>query len=307
MWPLSLSSQAVHDAEKPDVRSPLEDHALHLYTNSSIGAIGAYHIFEVNKGDKLTATVKARYTSTGSTYADNSISTTSIGRILSIMALLLSSASLFAQDKVTDTDTTLARLTILVTDFEDSTLSGERILFVSDSTGEIYHGISGSDGRISLSIPDGQIYTIQIKSVGDPETYKRTRLPKAEPGSRIEGEVKIKYKQKGIRLDHVYFGSNVAALQDRSYEELDELIEWLNLKPNLRIEIGGHTDHVGSDEANMTLSQGRADAVRDYLVSKGISPDRLIAKGYGETLPVASNTIEAGREKNRRTVISIIP
>ena len=67
------------------------------------------------------------------------------------------------------------------------------------------------------------------------------------------------------------------------------------------IRDSGHTDAVGSDERNLLLSQQRAQAVRDYLVERGIAPHRLIAKGYGEAYPVASNATEADRELNRRS------
>jgi outer membrane protein OmpA-like peptidoglycan-associated protein len=65
--------------------------------------------------------------------------------------------------------------------------------------------------------------------------------------------------------------------------------------------IAGHTDAAGSDEYNLILSRERAQAVRTYLIEHGIAPDRLIAKGYGEAYPIASNATEAGREENRRS------
>jgi outer membrane protein OmpA-like peptidoglycan-associated protein len=76
--------------------------------------------------------------------------------------------------------------------------------------------------------------------------------------------------------------------------------------PNMRIELGGHTDNVGRPEANQKLSEQRAKAVYDYLVKKGISADRLTYKGYGQTEPVADNTTPEGRRQNRRTVFTIL-
>ena len=75
----------------------------------------------------------------------------------------------------------------------------------------------------------------------------------------------------------------------------------------MEIEIAGHTDNIGSEESNMKLSQARAEAVRNYLISKGIKPERITAKGYGDTQPIAYNTNPdgsdnpAGRQQNRRT------
>jgi outer membrane protein OmpA-like peptidoglycan-associated protein len=88
--------------------------------------------------------------------------------------------------------------------------------------------------------------------------------------------------------------------------ELDRLATLLKNNPEKKIEIGGHTDNVGSDEANLTLSNNRAQSVVDYLVKKGIAVNRLTAKGYGESVPIATNDTDAGRSKNRRTEFSVI-
>ena len=72
------------------------------------------------------------------------------------------------------------------------------------------------------------------------------------------------------------------------------------------VEVGGHTDNVGSDEANLKLSHYRAKSVRDYMVKAGIASERLQAKGYGEMQPVADNETEDGRKANRRTEFVIL-
>ena len=74
----------------------------------------------------------------------------------------------------------------------------------------------------------------------------------------------------------------------------------------MEIEISGHTDSKGSDDYNLQLSQGRADAVRQYLVDNGISEDRIISKGYGETVPLADNDTEEGRQTNRRVQFTVL-
>lgn len=80
----------------------------------------------------------------------------------------------------------------------------------------------------------------------------------------------------------------------------------MNENLNLKIEISGHTDNVGSDALNQKLSENRAKAVVDYLTSKGISSLRMISKGYGKTQPIATNNTEEGRALNRRTEFKII-
>ena len=77
-------------------------------------------------------------------------------------------------------------------------------------------------------------------------------------------------------------------------------------KENEKIEIAGHTDNVGNDADNLKLSQQRADAIRQYLIKKGIQPPRVIAKGYGASQPVADNSTDEGRRRNRRTEVKIL-
>jgi len=72
------------------------------------------------------------------------------------------------------------------------------------------------------------------------------------------------------------------------------------------IEISGHTDDVGDDASNLTLSQQRAESVRNYLIKKGIAANRVVAKGYGETMPVTTGTSDEARQKNRRTEVKIL-
>jgi OmpA-OmpF porin, OOP family len=86
---------------------------------------------------------------------------------------------------------------------------------------------------------------------------------------------------------------------------LDEAVAVLNQNPDINVRIEGHTDSVGSDAYNMKLGQRRADTVRNYLVSKGISKDRMTTRSFGESVPVASNDTEAGRAQNRRVEIIV--
>lgn len=109
-----------------------------------------------------------------------------------------------------------------------------------------------------------------------------------------------------VRLNHIYFDFDKTTLQEVSFHELDKVVEFLSSNANVEIEIAGHTDSKGADDYNEQLSQGRAQAVVDYLISQGINIDRLIAKGYGETKPVASNDTDEGRAENRRVEFTIL-
>ena len=106
---------------------------------------------------------------------------------------------------------------------------------------------------------------------------------------------------KPIVLRNVFFETGSAALRSESAAELDRLVALLTEVPTLKIQINGHTDNVGNDAANQTLSEARAKSVQDYLLGKNIAAGRLRYKGFGESIPVESNDIPEGREKNRRT------
>jgi OmpA-OmpF porin, OOP family len=108
------------------------------------------------------------------------------------------------------------------------------------------------------------------------------------------------------KLTNLFFDTGKADLRPESGPELDRIALTYTENPKLVLEIGGHTDNVGSDEANRKLSQDRADAVREYLISKGIEPDRVQTKGYGEANPIASNDTDEGRQANRRVEFKIL-
>ena len=90
-----------------------------------------------------------------------------------------------------------------------------------------------------------------------------------------------------------------------SYPELDRLIKLMNDVPTLKIELSGHTDNIGGKEANEKLSQRRAEAVRNYLVSRSVDGGRVTAMGYGASRPVDTNATKEGRANNRRTEFEI--
>ncbi len=111
------------------------------------------------------------------------------------------------------------------------------------------------------------------------------------------------------RLDvggKIQFEGGGAVISRRSYPLLDVVVDVLQTNPTIHLRIEGHTDNVGSDAANLTLSRKRAEAVKAYLVRKGIDARRLTAVGYGSTKPIASNDTEQGRSTNRRVEFNIV-
>lgn len=121
-----------------------------------------------------------------------------------------------------------------------------------------------------------------------------------------EGSVDVNVKPEVIRLDYVQFETGSSKLTEDSRHQLGDLVEAMNKYPNIKIEISGHTDNVGDDAANLTLSKDRANIVRNFIIEKGINGSRMVAAGYGETRPLESNDSEDGRARNRRTEFSII-
>lgn len=118
--------------------------------------------------------------------------------------------------------------------------------------------------------------------------------------------------EKPIVLNNIYYDFGKATLRPESKLVLDTVVDMLNDNPKLVIEMSAHTDSVGSDKFNMKLSQARAQSCVDYLISKGISTQRLIAKGYGESHPIAPNSLPnhkdnpEGRQMNRRTEFKVL-
>jgi cytochrome c oxidase subunit II len=109
-----------------------------------------------------------------------------------------------------------------------------------------------------------------------------------------------------LNLKHVNFATGKAVLTSESTTELDIVVDAMSKNANMMVEVDGHTDNVGNEDKNKSLSQSRAKAVLDYVSSKGIDVKRMTAMGYGSSSPIADNNTEIGRKTNRRTEFKII-
>ncbi|MCK4699285.1 MAG: OmpA family protein, partial [Bacteroidales bacterium] len=107
-------------------------------------------------------------------------------------------------------------------------------------------------------------------------------------------------------LRNVFFEYNSFRLRDESRIELNKLVEFLNLNSGVIMEIGGHTDNIGDEPYNKTLSENRAKAVYKYLINNQIDEKRLLYRGYGMTQPIDDNSTKEGRARNRRTEMKVI-
>jgi len=117
---------------------------------------------------------------------------------------------------------------------------------------------------------------------------------------------------KTYAVENIYYDFDKFNIRDDAAEELDKFVEVLNDNPKIKVELGSHTDSKGNDEYNQKLSQQRAESAVKYLISKGISPARITAKGYGESQPIEPNENPdgtdnpEGRQRNRRTEFKVL-
>ena len=129
---------------------------------------------------------------------------------------------------------------------------------------------------------------------------------KEPPVKEIKKIANILKKKKTYTFEAVHFESGKYELLPSSFKELDELAHFLKENPSIRVEIGGHTDHIGNAQANLLLSKNRANAVRIYLIEQGVKAAQLTHKGYGERQAIADNTTPEGRQLNRRVECKIL-
>ena len=141
---------------------------------------------------------------------------------------------------------------------------------------------------------DGQI---QVKS----NQAGQAKPVSSRPGSSLVSRIHEVMAGKSIEFE---IGS--AALAPRGMKLLDELVPIIQSDKGIRLEVGGHTDNYGDPRFNQMVSQARAVAVAQYLISKGVDSQRLTSKGYGDTKPIASNKTRAGRQQNRRVTFQAL-
>jgi len=149
-------------------------------------------------------------------------------------------------------------------------------------------------------------YGCAFDSDGDGVTDDKDLCPATVAGMSVDakGCPSLFQASQPLVLLGVNFETGKAVLLPSSKGVLDQVAQSLVDNPDVNVEVGGHTDHIGSAAANLRLSEARANAVRDYLIGKGVAAGRMTAKGYGEDNPVADNATVAGRAANRRVELS---
>ncbi len=203
-----------------------------------------------------------------------------------------------------------ALLNVIVSNEKEKPLEGEIVSFISSKDKKVYKGHTKSDGKFSILVPIGDTYEISYKNFTEDITYNHITIP--EEKALYTWDVTIIFEPgKVIVLENVEFDFDKATLRPTSNKTLNDLVEVMKIKDKLEIEIAGHTDSKGTPDYNIKLSQARAEAIRSYLISKGIKGNRITAKGYGHLEPIAPNTNPDGtdnpdgRQRNRRTEVRV--
>lgn len=165
-------------------------------------------------------------------------------------------------------------------------------------------------GEYLFALPVGSFYAVYVEQ-SKYQIETRNFDTRSQKGfDEIRQNIKLKAAKlkvgERIVLRNIFFDFNRASLRPESKAELERLYDLLKRNPNLHIRIRGHTDNIGSEEYNLKLSAERAQAVVDYLIQRGISPNRLESEGLGESEPIDTNDTEAGRQNNRRTEFEIL-
>ncbi len=199
---------------------------------------------------------------------------------------------------------------------EDKIIPGTKIIVKDNLTGKLIdtYYTSSDSGSYYFVLNRGQNYNLSYEADGYLFQSENVNVPKQPEFSAITKNIVLEKVKVGakIALNNIFFDPNKATLRKESNLEIEKVIKLMKDYPTLKIEVAGHTDSKGNDAANLKLSQMRSQAVVNALVKKGIDKNRLVAKGYGETMPVAANTLPNGKpdlkgmQLNRRVELKIL-
>lgn len=197
---------------------------------------------------------------------------------------------------------TEAAMKFIVVDKDTGPIQG-LVVSLSAAGKTYYTEETDATGYAEVLVPVGQKYDLVYLSLGGKDVAASVPVTN-EPNQNIKLTLRYKgyKKEKEPRfvLSGVEFDTAKATIRPESLPRLDSVVEYMTHKKSAKIEISGHTDNKGNVKTNKTLSEKRAQACRDYLISKGIDGSRIQAVGYGDERPIAPNTTEEGRQQNRR-------
>ncbi|MEZ4938593.1 MAG: OmpA family protein [Crocinitomicaceae bacterium] len=202
----------------------------------------------------------------------------------------------------------VADLKVKVMDFDNKGKSGETVVFVSEDKTIHAKTVSDESGECRVKLTGGHTYDIYVEAIGMQIKNNQITVPELAKGAQYtEALLQIFFEMpQKLTLDNLRFDTGKWSIQSSSFEQLKQLATYLKNNPDINLAIYGYTDNVGDDQSNLTLSEKRAEAVKNYLIQQGVSADRLQSQGFGENNPVADNSTESGRKQNRRTEVVFI-
>lgn len=185
-----------------------------------------------------------------------------------------------------------------------------QVSLVDLETGKVVQNVKTNEGYgdFLVVLQPNKNYGFNVNSDGYlffSENFKLTESSFEKP-LYIEAALKKPTSGQSLVLKNTFFETDKATLKSESFTELKKVAELMSRFPNMKVELAGHTDNVGADDYNLKLSQGRAESVKKYLMELGVDGARMVAKGYGETKPIATNDSEKGRALNRRTEFVVL-
>ena len=220
-----------------------------------------------------------------------------------LIALTAFAAFAFAAAKDLAPNKTHAVLNISYTKFDDIPQKNKILTFVGKKNPKNKVTVKTNGyGEVSFLIPREDSYQILCESLTGP--FECGETPYVSPRASY-GSVNVAFDDTRAELQGVSFKVGSAELVPSTLATLDKTIAGLKKNAKAKVEIEGHTSSEGGEEYNQKLSEDRANSVRDYMISKGISKDRVTAIGYGYSRPKASNDTEEGRKQNRRIEVRV--
>lgn len=184
---------------------------------------------------------------------------------------------------------------------KDSRKKVKATIQVVEVSGNRQAGVSGADGDFTSDLANGKEYKVTITAEGYTPYVEVVKLDK-----NTDKEFLLTAVGMPITLHNIYFDYNKASLRSESVEELKRLREILEKSPDMNVEISAHTDNKGSASYNYSLSNRRAKAVVDWLISNGVKKGRFTWKGFGFDQPAATNDTDEGRQLNRRVEFKLV-
>lgn len=226
-------------------------------------------------------------------------------KLLSLILLLLLGGRVLAQE----TEENFVRVLGKTLNQKDSSAIAVSILYEKmpyyDDMGM---SSSGPDGEFEFYLIEGLKYIFTANKTDFDISKMEVEITDADGDGTFSFEIYLNTieEKELITLNNLIFTRGSERISESSFNELDQLVVWLGSRPNTIIQLEGHTDFAGNADANMRLSQARVEAVKEYLVSKGVKKGRVLTKAFGGTQPLYTERTDEAKTKNRRVEVRVI-